>query len=162
MSQTPSIQLCPCSSGDFFSACCQPYLQGTTLPSTAEALMRSRYSAFCTGNLDYLIATHHPSQRSPDERLQLAQTIKSTEWLGLRIVSTHQGLPSDQIGIVEFVAVYRAGQMGQIHERSRFGRHRGGWIYLEGDQLPPLWPKRNQPCWCGSGQKFKQCHGRAK
>lgn len=122
--------------------------------------MRSRYSAFCTGNIGYLVATHHPTRRTADQRLQLAQTVKTTEWLGLLVLNTQAGQPSDSAGTVEFIAVYQTGSVGQIHEKSRFTRHRGNWMYLDGDQLPPLWPKRNEPCWCGSGKKYKQCHGK--
>lgn len=123
--------------------------------------MRSRYSAYCTGNIDYLIATHHPSRRSADMRRCLNQTINQVTWLGLNVVATHKGQPADQTGMVEFVAVYQQGaSLAQLHERSQFLRQQGRWFYLEGDMLPPLQPKRNQPCWCGSGKKFKQCHGK--
>ncbi|NJN76526.1 MAG: zinc chelation protein SecC, partial [Synechococcaceae cyanobacterium RL_1_2] len=25
-----------------------------------------------------------------------------------------------------------------------------------------LTPKKNEPCWCYSGKKFKQCHGKKR
>jgi SEC-C motif-containing protein len=163
---TPS--LCPCGSRQPFTRCCQPYLQGQVPAPTAEALMRSRYTAYCQGNIDYLIATHHPSQRQPgdgplgpvfDHRASLTQTIHQTQWQGLTIVQTEQGQPTDGEGIVEFVAAYRAPMPGQLHERSHFVQEKGRWFYLKGEILPPLTPRRNQPCWCGSGNKFKHCHG---
>lgn len=122
--------------------------------------MRSRYTAYCLGDIDYLIATHHPAQRSPSERTALNQTIARTTWLGLSILSTDQGQPEDAVGIVEFVVTYRAGDVGQRRERSRFKQQKGRWLYVDGEHLPPLLPKRNEPCWCGSGKRFKQCHGR--
>lgn len=122
--------------------------------------MRSRYTAFTQGNIDYLIATHHPSKRTMSDRQTLQQSIQNTAWLGLTVLATEQGQPEDDTGIVEFVARYQSGAMGQMHERSRFKKQKGRWFYLDGDLLPPVAPKRNDPCWCGSGKKFKQCHGK--
>jgi SEC-C motif-containing protein len=156
----PGAAACPCGSTRAYGDCCEPYLAGTAIAPTAEALMRSRYTAFCQGRVDYLIATHHPTQRTPDERLSLSQTVQSTTWLGLTVLHTEAGQPEDDTGVVEFVAIYRDGAVGQLHERSRFRKQKGRWFYLEGDPLPPLTPKRHEPCWCGSGKKFKQCHGK--
>ena len=159
---------CPCGSGADYSACCEPYLNGQAHAPTAEALMRSRYTAFATGEVEYLIATHHPSQRAPDSRRQLRQTINTTTWLGLTVLQTSQGQASDTVGQVEFVALYQRksslsqpqpSTVEQLHERSTFIKHKTGWLYVEGESLPPMSPKRNAPCWCGSGQKFKHCHG---
>jgi SEC-C motif-containing protein len=86
--------------------------------------------------------------------------MQRTTWLGLTILATQQGQPDDQTGIVEFVARFAAEQPGQIHERSRFKKQKGVWFYLDGEQLPPVEPKRNEPCWCGSGKKYKQCHAK--
>jgi SEC-C motif-containing protein len=152
---------CPCGSGQPYGQCCGLYLRGQAQAPTAEALMRSRYTAYHNGNLDYLMATHHPRHRSPNLRQELARSLPATTWLGLVILQTAQGQPGDTQGMVEFLAYYRAGGMGQIHERSRFVREGDRWLYLEGDELPPIFPKRNQPCWCGSGKKYKSCHGKA-
>ena len=157
MTESP---LCSCGSQRAFAECCEPYLSGNAIAPTAEALMRSRYTAYCKGNVDYLIATHHPSKRSLSDRVNLSKSIQNTTWLGLTVVKTEQGQPQDDTGIVEFVAIYRTGNVGQLHERSRFKKQKGRWFYVEGDHLPPLEPKRNAPCWCGSGKKFKQCHGK--
>lgn len=151
---------CPCGSQQPYDDCCGPYLQGEALAPTAAALMRSRYTAYCRGKVDYLIATHHPTRRTPGERASLTDSVLTTTWLGLTVVATEQGQPQDQTGTVEFVAFYQAAELGQIHEKSRFVKQRDRWFYLDGDHLPPLWPKRSDPCWCGSGKKFKQCHGK--
>lgn len=119
--------------------------------------MRSRYTAFCRGDVDYLVATHHPSKRQGDDRQSLSQTIAMTEWLGLRVLHTQE---TDEVGTVEFVAFFKAqGQLSQLHERSAFVREDGRWYYLEGKLLPSLRLERNDPCWCGSGKKVKKCHG---
>lgn len=153
-------QPCPCDSGQPYGACCGPHLAGQTTPATATALMRSRYTAFALGHIDYLLATHHPTRRIPTEATALAQSIANTEWLGLRVLQTQAGQPEDRQGEVEFIAYYRDPKPGQIHERSRFVKSRDRWFYVDGDILPARWPQRNQPCWCGSGQRFKGCHGR--
>lgn len=153
--------LCPCGSQRPLSTCCAPFLTGQALPPTAEALMRSRYTAYCQGNIEYLIATHHPLKRGGRDRAALSKSVQSTTWLGLTVLKTAQGMAADREGMVEFVALYREGNAAkQLHERSRFKKQRGRWFYLDGELLPPLAPKRNEPCWCGSGKKFKQCHGK--
>jgi len=115
--------------------------------------MRSRYSAFCTGNVNYLIATRHSSQRAAADRQTLAQTIAETKWLSLRVLHASESQ-------VEFVAFYQSqGQLSQLHERSNFVSESGRWFYVDGVHLPPIKLERNDPCWCGSGKKLKQCHG---
>lgn len=134
--------------------------------------MRSRYAAFCEGNIDYLIRTHHPSQHQVDDHDRLAQSIQETEWISLRVVKS--SMDGDN-GSVEFVAFYRERQFStltefkdnesadppeQRHERSAFVREQGRWLYVDGITLPPITIARNDPCWCGRGKKFKQCHGK--
>jgi len=124
--------------------------------------MRSRYTAFCRGDVDYLLATLHPSARQPDDRSQLVATIRETTWLGLRVLAVSQPAHGDR-GTVEFVAFYQPKQrnsMGQLHEKSTFVREEGRWFYRDGVQLAPIVIARNDPCWCGSGRKFKQCHAK--
>lgn len=119
--------------------------------------MRSRYAAFCRGDVDYLIATHHPSKRQGYDRQSLSQTIAMTEWLGLRVLDSQA---TGAVGTVEFVAFFKAqGTLSQLHERSEFVRQGGRWYYLQGKLLPPIRIERNGPCWCGSGRKYKKCHG---
>lgn len=151
---------CPCGSQQSYASCCGRYLTGDAIAPTAEALMRSRYTAYCKGNFDYLMATHHPSECRPSDYNTLRQTFKQTQWLGLTILQTEHGQPEDKTGIVEFIARYQTTALRQIHERSRFKKQKGRWFYLNGDHLPPIEPKRNDPCWCGSNKKFKQCHGK--
>jgi SEC-C motif domain protein len=131
--------LCACGSQVPLVECCQPYLDGQALAPTAEALMRSRYTAFCQGNVEYLIATHQRS-RSVDGtmvRAELLETIKLTRWTGLTIVATQKGKRKDKQGIVEFIAsceqVGVLGQRNQLHERSRFVKVGDRWLYVDGD-----------------------------
>ena len=118
-------QACPCGSGLAYLRCCQPWHEGSPAP-TAEALMRSRYSAYVLHLNDYLLATWHPSTRPTD--LDDA----STRWLGLD-VKRHQQTGPDT-AIVEFVARFRAvGRGHRLHETSRFVREDGRWYYVDGD-----------------------------
>lgn len=171
MSEVPNElanEACPCGSRKPRAKCCGQYLSNQIAAPTAEALMRSRYTAFCTGHLDYLIATHHGEEWTASDRKNLANTLKTTRWLNLLIVNTQKGKVKDKRGIVEFVAAYRptgsilsvspAGEVAQMHERSHFIKKAGRWLYTTGDRLPPYQPKPSEACWCGSSRPFKQCH----
>ena len=147
---------CPCLSGQDYRKCCAPLHEGH-IASNAEQLMRSRYSAFYMGKVDYLIATLHPNSRQADDEQTLKQTIRNTQWLGLRIVK-HRKISSDQAQ-VEFIAFYQnTDNIGQLHERSHFSQLDGHWYYVDGDFLAPVKLGRNEPCLCGSGKKMKHCH----
>ncbi|MEL6159049.1 MAG: YchJ family metal-binding protein [Cyanobacteria bacterium J06623_5] len=153
---------CPCGSPRGLQRCCGPYLAGEATAPTAEALMRSRYSAFASGNVDYLLTTRHPSTQQADDRRTLEKSIRQTQWTNLLIIGTQKGQRKDKIGTVEFVAAYqsvRSLTLQQLHEKSRFVKEGGKWFYLEGDILPPYEPKRTQRCWCGSEKRYKHCHG---
>lgn len=150
---------CLCGSNHPYNKCCEPYLTKVDVAPTAEALMRSRYVAYCHGNVDYLIATRHPSTRRFDDRINLNKSVKTTTWEALTVLNTRQGSQTDHTGYVEFMAIHSQPEWGQLHERSKFVKENGRWFYVDGAMLPPILPKRNQPCWCGSGRKFKHCHG---
>ena len=129
--------------------------------------MRSRYSAYATGAIDYVISSHDPESRDSVDREGAETWSREAEWDGLDVVATEAGGESDDEGVVEFVARYRAnGQPVAHHERSTFRRIEGAWHYVDGDIVrnkPKVreQPKvgRNEPCPCGSGKKFKKCHG---
>jgi SEC-C motif-containing protein len=121
---------CPCSSGLPYDECCRPWHMGLDLGEhapTPEALMRSRYSAYALGLIDYLLATWHVST-APGE-LELAPT----KWLELEVRDAQM---VGDAGLVEFVARYRVDGRGQrLHEISRFVRQDGRWFYIDG-QMP--------------------------
>lgn len=122
--------ICPCGSGKTYAACCGPYLDGERRPTTAEALMRSRYSGYVLARKDYLLRTWHESTRPETLELDDSSAIK---WLGLKIVRTEAGGPGDAQGVVEFVARYKiGGKAHRLHETSRFVREEGRWFYLDG------------------------------
>lgn len=148
----PNLPLCYCCSNKNYTDCCAIYLTGQRNAPSAEALMRSRYSAFCTGNSDYLIKTLHPSHREHDDATHLESTLKNTQWLGLKIIAA-------STNTVEFIAFYQQNPIGQLHERSRFVQEDGQWFYTTGDMLPNTKIHRNDICICGSNKKFKKCCG---
>lgn len=119
---------CPCGSGKSYAACCGPLHDGAAIAPTAEALMRSRYSAYGLGLEPYLLATWHASTRPA--ALHLAED-QGTKWLGLAI-KRHQVLDASHAA-VEFVASYRiAGRGHRLHETSAFVREDGRWFYVDG------------------------------
>ena len=129
---------CPCgrtnAKGQTLSlaACCGPYHAGQAAPD-AESLMRSRYSAFVRGDVPYLLATWHASQRPVTLALETA-----AQWLGLEI-KQHRVTGTDsaeETSEVVFVARFRiGGKAVRQHERSRFVREEGRWYYVDGDAL---------------------------
>ena len=88
---------CPCGSGRTFDACCGPVIGGTPAP-TAEALMRSRYSAFATGNVEYLSKTLSTEARSDFDAAEAQNTADSAKWLGLEVRATSGGGEKDETG----------------------------------------------------------------
>jgi SEC-C motif-containing protein len=122
---------CPCGSGAPYTACCGPLHDGEVPAATAEALMRSRYSAFVVGDVPYLLRTWHPATRPESIELDPDQL-----WSGLAVLATEAGGPEDGKGVVEFRASYAVrGEPGVLHEVSRFFRVDGAWVYVRGRQL---------------------------
>jgi SEC-C motif-containing protein len=119
---------CPCGSAKTYADCCGVWHGGLALGDhapTPEALMRSRYSAYVLGLIDYLLATWHPST-APGE-LELPPI----KWLGLEV--RHAEMAGDA-GVVEFVARCKDnGRAERMHETSRFVRQQGRWLYIDGD-----------------------------
>ena len=119
---------CPCGLGLSFGECCGKYHGGKPAP-TAEALMRSRFSAFVTGDEDYLLRTWDPETRP--ERLHLEDN--GIHFYRLDIIDTVDGGPLDDTGIVEFEAFYKGAAAGSQRERSQFRRTQCQWVYSTGD-----------------------------
>ena len=158
---------CPCGSGRDYSDCCLPYINGTAKPPTAEALMRSRYTAYAEHEVPYIINTCvHRGKNDIDEKSTREWSENST-WLGLKIINTEKGGVNDSEGSVEFEADYELDGLKEVHhELAKFKKDNGDWLYEEGHVTPKTIvrtsPKvgRNDPCPCGSGKKYKFCCGR--
>ncbi|OAN33840.1 zinc-binding protein [Plantibacter sp. H53] len=122
---------CPCLSGETYGVCCGRLHRGESAAATAEALMRSRFSAFAVGDPEYLLRTWHPSTKPASLELD-----DSLRWYRLDIVATSRGGVLDTEGMVEFVAHHKVpgvrGSAGSQHERSRFSKDTGAWTYVDG------------------------------
>ncbi|GAA2437692.1 YchJ family protein [Streptomyces glaucus] len=118
---------CPCGLSGPYETCCGRFHSASAAAPTAEALMRSRYSAFVKRDAGYLLRTWHP--RTRPERLGLDP---GTRWTGLEILGTSGGSAFHSTGTVTFRASYRG---GSLHERSRFERLDGAWVYVDGEFL---------------------------
>ncbi|MFJ4757691.1 YchJ family protein [Streptomyces sp. NPDC088763] len=118
---------CPCGLPGSYEACCGRFHSGAAAAPTAEALMRSRYSAFVRGEVPYLLRTWHPRTRPAQLDLD-----PGTRWTGLEILGTGDGSAFHPTGTVTFRASFRG---GSLHERSRFERVDGAWVYVDGEFL---------------------------
>jgi SEC-C motif domain protein len=161
------MEACPCGSERKYDDCCGKLIAGAPA-ATAEALMRSRYTAYVRGEVDYIIGSHDPATATDVDRDATAKWSRETTWLGLTIVATERGGEADDEGMVEFIARHREGGSDQDlshHERAKFRRIDGRWVFVSGAQVKGVpvtkaaIPGRNDPCSCGSGKKYKKCHG---
>lgn len=144
-----------------------PVIRRERSASTAEELMRSRYTAFVVGDVEWIMDSHHPDTVNEIDRDEVARWSTGSEWLGLRIRSVEDGGAQDATGEVTFRARYRVqGQVVDHAERARFERCDGEWRFhsVVDEAAPELVPVasrstvgRNDPCPCGSGRKYKKC-----
>ncbi|QXE33629.1 hypothetical protein KQY30_04340 [Streptomyces sp. GMY02] len=143
---------CPCGLPAAYGACCGRFHSGAAgaatattppaavppptgaisptavTPPTAELLMRSRYSAFAVGDEPYLLRSWAPATRPPGVDLDPA-----VRWTSLEILETTDGTPFHTTGTVTFRARFtHQGKPGVLSERSRFARHEGAWVYVDG------------------------------
>lgn len=157
---------CPCGSGQTLNNCCQPVIQGEERAKSAEALIRARYTAHTLGDMDFILATHHPSTRAEIDEVATQRWASESTWLGLEIINVDGGKESDNTARIEFMARYRdsARRRHTHHERGVFEKYHGQWYFRDAevpdvDQFRRVQPKqgRNEPCACGSGKKYKKC-----
>jgi SEC-C motif domain protein len=149
-----------------YSACCMPFIKGVQKAPSAEALMRSRYSAYVKSEIDYLEATHDPVTRDSLDIEGTRTWAADSVWHGLEIINTERGGSGDLEGTVEFKARYTLeGKDETHHEVSTFINKDDTWYFHDGHTpsvtLVRESPKigRNEPCPCGSGKKYKKCCG---
>ncbi len=153
------MNLCPCGSNKLYAACCGLHLAGAPAP-TAEKLMRSRYTAYATGDLDYIERTCAGPAAKAFNKSEAILSNAGTEWLGLEIMGTVSGLETDETGIVSFTFKCRQnGQQVSQSEVSSFRKIGGVWLYWDRQESLTGNVGRNDPCPCGSGKKFKKCCG---
>ena len=125
---------CYCCSNKKFEDCCQPFIGSIAKPSTAEELMRSRYSAYATVAVEYLLRSTHPSVRKFHDGESVENWARSSVWQKLEIISTVKGELRDKQGTVEFKAYFlnENGQPQIHHEVSNFVKELGKWFFVDG------------------------------
>ncbi|QKE62739.1 YchJ family protein [Aquipseudomonas campi] len=146
---------CPCGSGNLLEQCCGHYHAGTPAPS-AELLMRSRYSAYVLGLVDYLLTTTLPAQQADLDHAAISAWSLGSTWLGLEVESAELLGGQPEHAFVTFTARWHDHDGEHSHrERSAFVQRLEHWYFI--DPTVPLKAGRNDPCPCGGGQKFKKC-----
>ncbi len=127
------MSVCVCGSLLPEEKCCLPYIEGHAFPPTALALMRSRYTAFAKGKVDYLYNTYVSQWKKAHPYDDFTRSFEQVEWRELEIVGVQHGGQQEEQGEVEFVAHYRhRGAELSLHERSTFQREEGQWRYVGG------------------------------
>ncbi|MCX2725079.1 YchJ family protein [Roseibium salinum] len=127
-----AADLCCCGSGRTFDQCCGPFLDGLAVPETAEALMRSRYSAYVRQRISYLKDTLWPKHQDGFDPAATARWAAENHWAGLTVLKTEKGGEGEREGTVLFEAKYLSGGRLTTHrELSRFRKKAGRWYYVE-------------------------------
>jgi len=159
------MKQCPCGSQVYYSKCCELYLIGEQVPSSPEALMRSRYAAYSIADIDYIKKTMQGKPLNGFDEVEARSWAESVTWLGLKVINTTIETPS--LGYVEFIARYMEGdKIKFIHEISEFHFQAGRWFYVDGRYSNTTKSHNNQKisrnslCPCASQKKFKNCHGK--
>ncbi|MBL8732708.1 MAG: YchJ family protein [Planctomycetes bacterium] len=159
---------CPCTSGKEFAVCCEPIITQQVKAQTAEQLMRSRYSAYALGHLDWIVDSQSPDGRQFVDKNATEQWSKRATWHRMEVLAVKDGGPDDTEGFVDFKAYYTiGGEDITHHEVASFRKEDGTWYFVDGVEVKPRPFKRlekkvgpNEPCPCGSGKKHKKCCGK--
>ena len=122
---------CPCRFGLDYEACCGPAIEGRAWPETAEALMRSRYTAFALRRVDWLKESLWPKYQKTLDVPGLTEFAHSRQWVGLDILKVEKGGAGDTTGMVLFVAkALENGEIREHREASLFRKKKGLWYYV--------------------------------
>lgn len=153
---------CPCASGLAFESCCAPVISGAPA-ATAQALMRSRYSAYVVGELDHVADTHAPEVRDDFNRPEAERLARHCVFQGIEI---RKATETGECAQIDFVVRFKRDGKDMIQvELADFRKVDGRWLYAGGKLSPQVTQRnvtrigRNDPCPCGSGKKAKKCCG---
>lgn len=156
---------CPCGTGKELDHCCRPIIDGSQKANGPEQIMRARYTAFSSQNMDFLKKSQSDNIEYEVDYEAMEEWAKDGQWKKLDIIDVWE---DEEEGVVEFKAHYEDKEGPQVHHEKSFFENEEdrGWLYTEGEMVVPTivreGPKlgRNDPCHCGSGKKFKKCHGK--
>jgi SEC-C motif-containing protein len=136
MAATP----CPCASGKKLDACCGPWLAGAE-PPDAEALMRSRFTAYALGKAEHLwrtLAPSHPDRaRDRDEVLfEYRRSAGSARFRRVDVVDRRLADPPGPAQVLFVARIFEKGRDVSFAELSDFVHDGAGWRYASGRMLP--------------------------
>jgi SEC-C motif domain protein len=159
------MDFCPCGSQKYYSECCEPFLSNSLFATTAEQLMRARYSAYVKGAIQFVLDTTLQEKRKECDEKAIRDWSHNSQWHKLEIISTTDGGPQNSEGTVEFIAHFTEyGVLKSLHEKGLFKKINDQWFYVDGEiqKSKPFTRaevkiSRNDPCSCGSGKKYKKC-----
>ena len=161
------MEECPCGSQQSYTLCCEPIITFKSKASTAEQLMRGRYTAYVKGCVEFILQTTLEEKRKECDEKAIQNWSKNSIWHNLEIVSTNKGGPEDTEGLVEFTAHFTEDSIKKnLHEKAIFKKINDQWFYVDGEiqkskpfTRTEVKVSRNDPCSCGSGKKYKKCCG---
>jgi SEC-C motif domain protein len=159
------MDFCPCGSQKPYAECCEPLLLNISFASTAEQLMRARYTAYVKNAIQFVLDTTLQEKRKECDEKAIRDWSLNSQWHKLEIISTSNGGPEHIEGTVEFIAHFTEyGVLKNLHEKGLFKKINGQWFYVDGEiqKSKPFIRadvkiSRNDPCLCGSGKKYKKC-----
>lgn len=157
-----AMTACACGSKQDYVTCCEPYLHDKQQPETPEALMRSRYTAYCLADIEYVQKTMRGRALMGFDPVNAERWAKRVHWISLSVLEAV--LDSSCKGHVEFIATFIDGHtLKSIHEKSEFIQEAGCWYYVDGVQFQTVTKTitRNGACPCGTQKKYKSCHGKS-
>ena len=135
-------------------------------PSSPRKLLEARYNTFVAGDVDFILESHHPETRAQVDRASIQAWSKESQWHGFEVES--ERVEGDK-AFLRFAVRYTRGTETFTHrEDAEFRKSDAKWMYFD-SQFPKQESikrdgektGRNDPCPCGSGKKFKKCHGAA-
>lgn len=123
------VEPCPCGQAQAYADHCgKVHRGGAGIGTSAESLMKARYSAYVLRDAEFLLDSWHDETRPAAVDFD-----ENVVWLGLDVVATEGGTGFDNSGTVEFRARFRRGdQHLELHEVSSFVRVDGQWKYVDG------------------------------
>ena len=122
-----------------YEKCCEPYHKGA-FPPSAVALMRSRFSAYALGKVDYIVETTHPDSPQIVSPLtkwkeEIALFSRKTRFSNLEILATTE---YGDCATVRFRAtLFQNGVDVSFTEESFFLKIEGRWLYLKALSYEP-------------------------
>lgn len=156
------MEPCPCQSAKSYRECCGPYISGESMPGV-EDLVRARYTAFSLKNFDYVERTHASEVRADFNRAEAERISEECVWEGLYI---HKSRITEEEAEVEYAVRVKMSQKPVARGvLARFRKEQGLWCFVSSKPMAHIaqlkGPKigRNESCFCGSGKKYKKCHG---